>query len=45
MKGIKGYKAFNKDMTCRFMQYEIGKEYKMEENLNYVKLVTIFVKL
>jgi len=30
MKGIKGYKAFHKDMTCRSMQYEIGKEYKME---------------
>ena len=28
---IKGYKGFNRDMTCRGMQYEEGKEYKMEE--------------
>lgn len=27
---IKGYKGFNKDMTCRGMQYEEGKIYKME---------------
>ena len=25
---IKGYKAFNKDLTCRNFQYEIGKTYK-----------------
>ena len=29
--GIKGYKAFNKDMTCRGFQYEENKEYEMEE--------------
>ena len=28
---MKGYKGFNKDMTCRGMQYEEGRIYKMEE--------------
>ena len=28
--GVKGYKAFNKDMTCKDFQYEIGKEFKHE---------------
>ena len=27
---MRGYKAFNKDLTCRGMQYEIGKEYKFD---------------
>ena len=27
---MKGYKAFNSDLTCRDMQYEIGKEYKFD---------------
>lgn len=27
-KTIKGYKAFNKDMTCQGFQYEEGKTYK-----------------
>ena len=27
---MKGYKAFNKDLTCRDMQYEIGKEYTFD---------------
>ena len=28
---ILGVKGFNKDMTCRNMQYEEGKIYKMDE--------------
>ena len=27
---MRGYKAFNSDLTCRGMQYEIGKEYKFD---------------
>lgn len=27
---MKGYKAFNKDMTCRGFQYEENKEYEIE---------------
>lgn len=27
---MKGFKAFNPDMTCRGMQYEIGKTYEMD---------------
>lgn len=33
---IKSYKAFNKDMTCRGFQYEIGKEYE-EKNAEACK--------
>ena len=33
MKKVKGYKAFNKDLTCRDMQYEIGKTYKLDGEL------------
>ena len=28
---VKGFKAFDKNMQCRGMQYEVGKEYTMEE--------------
>ena len=28
MKKIKGYKAFNKNLTCRGFKFEVGKEYK-----------------
>ena len=30
---MKGYKAFNNDLTCRGMQYEIGKEYTFDGEL------------
>jgi hypothetical protein len=44
MKGIKCYKAFHNDMTCRFMQYEVGKEYKMEEKPELCKTGYHFCK-
>ena len=28
---VKGFKAFDKNMQCKGMQYEVGKEYTMEE--------------
>ena len=33
-KTIKAYKAFEKDMTCRDFQYEVGKEYEMDGKSN-----------
>ena len=34
---MKGYKGFNKDMTCRDFQYEIGKEYETNEEIELCK--------
>ena len=30
---IKSYKGFNKNMQCRGFQYEVGKEYQMDEEI------------
>ena len=32
-KTITGYKAFNKDMTCRGFQYEVGKEFVIDQEI------------
>ena len=34
---MKGYKAFDKNLTCRGMQYEIGKSYKLDGKLQICK--------
>ncbi|MBR2543410.1 hypothetical protein IKF03_02340 [Candidatus Saccharibacteria bacterium] len=31
---MKGYKAFNNDLSCRDFQYEIGKTYAMDSNVH-----------
>lgn len=36
-KFIVGFKAFNKDLTCRGMQYEIGKSYVHEDQITLCK--------
>ena len=33
-KKMKGYKAFDKDLRCRDMQYEIGQTYEMDGEIN-----------
>ena len=35
--GIKGYKVFNPDWTCRGMQYEVGKTYKHDGPISICK--------
>ena len=35
--GIKGYKVFNPDWTCRGFQYEVGKTYKHEGDIGLCK--------
>lgn len=32
-KIVKGYKGMNKDMTCRGMQFEIGKTYSVDGDI------------
>jgi len=32
-KVTKGYKAFNKDWTCKDFQYEVGKTYTTNEDI------------
>ena len=34
---MRGYKAFNKDMTCRHFQYEVGGKYESDEELQICK--------
>ena len=34
---VKGYKAFDSDLTCRDMQYEVGKEYTHDGDISLCK--------
>ena len=40
-----GYKAFNKDLKCRDFQYEIGKAYHIEGELEICKKGFHFCKI
>ena len=41
--GIKHYKVFNKDLKCNGMQYEIGKDYHLQDN-NGIPILPIVCK-
>ena len=34
---IKSYKGFNKDMTCKDKQYEVGKDYEEDNRQSQLK--------
>ena len=42
--GVKGYKVFNPDWTCRSFQYEVGKTYTEEKELEVCKIGFHFCK-
>ena len=42
MSVIKAYKGFNKDLSCKGFQYEVGKEYELPEGKNVIVCETGF---